>query len=219
MLARIHSATVVGIEAVPVDVEVDVSPGIPVCAIVGLPDAAVREARERVRAAIRNAGYEMPARRVTVNLAPADLRKAGPAFDLPIALGVLSATRQLPAQALAGCIVVGELSLDGLVRPVAGVLNVALAARARRARALLVPAENADEAALVDGVAVHPVASLEELTARLSRGGPLPVHSSRGPVPVADCGVANLDLADVRGQAHARRALEIAAAGGHNLFR
>src|SRR5574340_158482 len=100
MLARVHSATVIGIDAVPVDVEVDVSPGIPMCAIVGLPDAAVREARERVRTAIRNAGYEMPARRVTVNLAPADLRKAGPAFDLPIALGILAATQQVPPQAL-----------------------------------------------------------------------------------------------------------------------
>src|SRR5215472_924050 len=117
MLARVHSATLVGVDAVPVDVEVDVGPGLPMCAIVGLPDAAVREARERARAAIRNAGCAMPARRVTVNLAPADLRKVGPAFDLPIALGILTATQQLPPQALAGCVVVGELSLDGAVRP------------------------------------------------------------------------------------------------------
>jgi len=132
MLARIHSAALVGVEAVPVDVEVDVSSGLPLCSIVGLPDAAVREARERVRAAIRNAGYEMPPRRVTVNLAPADLRKIGPSYDLPIALGILTATQQLPPQALAGCVVIGELSLDGGVRPVPGVLNIALAARARR---------------------------------------------------------------------------------------
>lgn len=219
MLARVHSATLVGIDAVPVDVEVDVGPGIPMCAIVGLPDVAVREARERVRTAIRNAGYEMPARRVTVNLAPADLRKAGPAFDLPIALGILTATRQLPAQALAGCVVVGELSLDGLVRPVAGVLNVALAARARRARALMVPAANAGEAALVDGVTVHPVGSLEDLAGRLVRGEALPVHPTGAPAPAAPApDAAGIDLTDVRGQAHARRALEIAAAGGHNLL-
>lgn len=219
MLARVHSATLIGIDAVPVDVEVDVSPGIPMCAIVGLPDPAVREARERVRTAIRNAGCEMPARRVTVNLAPADVRKVGPAFDLPIALGILTATRQLPPQALAGCIVAGELSLDGAVRPVAGVLNIALRARARRARAVLVPAGNAREAALVDGVTVHPVTSLAELVAALVRGGGLPIQPpTRDAIPGPAGDGADLDVADVRGQAHARRALEIAAAGGHNLL-
>ena len=220
MLARVHSATVVGIDAVPVDVEVDVSPGIPMCAIVGLPDPAVREARERVRTAIRNAGYQMPARRVTVNLAPADLRKVGPAFDLPIALGILAATRQLPPQALAGCIVAGELSLDGAVRSVAGVLNIALGARARRARAVVVPAGNASEAALVDGLTVHPVTSLADLVAALARGGSLPVQPpTRNAVSGPADEAGDLDLADIRGHAHARRALEIAAAGGHNLLR
>ena len=127
MLARVRSASVVGLDAVPVDVEVDVSPGIPTFAVVGLPDTAVREARERVRAAIRNAGYEMPPRRITVNLAPADTRKAGPAFDLPIALGILAATQQVPQSGLDGYVAVGELSLDGAVRPVVGVLSIALA--------------------------------------------------------------------------------------------
>jgi magnesium chelatase family protein len=215
VLARVHSATLVGIEAVPVDVEVDVSPGIPMCAIVGLPDPAVREARERVRTAIRNAGCDMPARRVTVNLAPADLRKVGPAFDLPIALGILTATRQLPPQALAGCVVVGELSLDGAVRPVAGVLSIALGARRRRARAVIVPEGNGHEAALVEGLAVHPVASLASLVAGLTGRAPL-ADTPRPVEPAAE--EHGVDLADVRGQGHARRALEIAAAGGHNLL-
>jgi magnesium chelatase family protein len=225
MLARIHSAALVGVDAVPVDVEVDVSSGLPLCSIVGLPDAAVREARERVRAAIRNAGFEMPPRRVTVNLAPADLRKIGPAYDLPIALGILTATQQLPPQALAGCVVIGELSLDGGVRPVPGVLNIALAARARRARAVVVPAANAGEAALVDGLAVHAVESLRAfagmLTGRETPGGTQTANRVSGP-PSSDMlgeeTAADVDLGDVRGQAHARRALEIAAAGGHNLL-
>src|SRR5205807_597522 len=129
VLAQIRSASVVGLEASMVEVELDVSPGLPTFSIVGLPDTAVREARERVRAAVRNSGYEMPVRRITVNLAPADTRKAGPVFDLPIALGILTATRQIPPDALRGYIVVGELSLDGAVRPVPGVLSIALAAR------------------------------------------------------------------------------------------
>ncbi|MHB8733455.1 MAG: YifB family Mg chelatase-like AAA ATPase, partial [bacterium] len=231
MLARVHSAAMVGVDAVPVDVEVDVGAGLPICSIVGLPDAAVREARERVRSAIRNAGCEMPARRVTVNLAPADLRKVGPAFDLPIALGILAATQQLPPQALAGCVVVGELSLDGGVRPVAGALNIALGARARRARALIVPAANAEEAALVEGLLVHPVTALAALIAALTGRCALPVQPptrTAAPVPAgfdlmpaggsAGEGVEEPDLAEVRGQAHARRALEIAAAGAHNLL-
>jgi magnesium chelatase family protein len=207
----------VGLDAVPVDVEVDVSPGIPTFAVVGLPDTAVREARERVRAAIRNAGYEMPPRRITVNLAPADTRKAGPAFDLPIALGILAATRQVPEAGLDGCVVVGELSLDGAVRPVAGVLSIALACRARRCRGLVVGQANADEASIVEDLSVFPVDTLDRLGETLCRDQPLrPCQKTKvtsGPASGTD-----VDFAEVRGQAYARRALEIAAAGAHSVL-
>ncbi len=149
MLARVRSAAVVGLEASIVEVEVDVSPGIPTFAVVGLPDAGVREARERVRAAVRNSGYEMPVRRITVNLAPADIRKEGPVFDLPIALGILVATQQVPPVALASLVAVGELSLDGTVRPVPGVLSIALALRDGSGRGLLLPEANGSEASIV----------------------------------------------------------------------
>ncbi len=216
VLARVQSATVVGLDAVPVDVEVDVSPGIPTFAVVGLPDAAVREARERVRSAIRNAGYEMPARRITVNLAPADTRKEGPAFDLPIALGILAATGQQPQAALAGYVVVGELSLDGAVRPVVGALSIALASRESHARGLVVPAANAEEAAIVEGLAVHPVESLAGLGRTLRETGALRAWDGHPRREAA--GRMDVDLSEVRGQAYARRALEIAAAGAHNVL-
>ncbi len=167
MLAKIHSAAVIGLQAESVDVEVDVGRGMATLTLVGLPDAAVRESGERMKAAIRNSGYRFPDQRITINLAPADLRKEGPAYDLPIAIGVLVASGQLPPDALDGALVMGELSLDGVVRHVRGVLSVADMARHYGIRCLYVPAMDAQEAALIPEVTVYPVASLRALAEHL----------------------------------------------------
>ncbi|MDP6581872.1 MAG: YifB family Mg chelatase-like AAA ATPase [Vicinamibacterales bacterium] len=215
MLAIVRTATIFGIEAYPVCVEVDVSDaGLPAITLVGLPDASVRESRERVQSAIRNSGFDFPRRHVTVNLAPANIRKVGSAFDLPIALGVLAATGLLPTRQFEDTVVLGELSLDGAVRSVAGALPISAQARRDGARSVILPRANAGEAALVSGLKVVPVVSLEETVAILTGRRPQPTHPKLPATP--DC--ATVDLVDVRGQALARRAIEIAAAGGHNLL-
>ncbi len=214
MLARCSSATLRGLEASEVSVEVDIAPGLPGLQIVGLADAAGRESRERVRAALRNSGFRMPLTRVVISLAPADLRKEGPAFDLPIALGLLLASGQLAPQRLEGVWSAGELGLDGSLRPVRGVLALALAARRGGARALVVPAANGAEAMLIEGLAVWPADRLAQVSELLVN----PQQASPCRPITAATAVTPLELADVRGQAHGRRALEIAAAGNHHLL-
>jgi magnesium chelatase family protein len=216
MLARVPSATLIGIEAVLLTIECDLSPGLPQFHTVGLPDAAVRESADRVRTALRNAGLRLPPRRITVGLAPADLRKQGAALDLPIALGLLAAQGEIPAASLERTLVLGELALDGRLRPVPGCLPATLLARRLGLEAIMVPADNRDEALAVPGPGVHGVASLSEAVGVL-RGGREPEREARARF-LEETEAPGADLAEVRGQAHARRALEVAAAGGHHLL-
>jgi len=214
MLSSFRTAAVFGIDACPVQVEVDVSFGLPGFTMVGLPDASVRESRDRVRSAIRNSGYEFPPHRVTVNLAPADMRKAGAAFDLPIALGVLAASGLVTRRHVDDTMLVGELSLDGTIQPARGVLPIAAAARRAGIGGLLLPSANAPEAAVVEGLRLYPVVTLPDAVAAIN--DPKPQAVAPTPAPLDE--EPGDDLGEVRGQALARRALEIAAAGGHNLL-
>ncbi|HEU5142563.1 MAG TPA: YifB family Mg chelatase-like AAA ATPase [Solirubrobacterales bacterium] len=216
MLATAHTFTLDGIAARPVRVEVDVHRGLPAFSVVGLPDVAVREARERVRAALSNCGFEFPLRRIVANLAPASLRKAGPGLDLPLAVALLVASGQLSWERLARVAMVGELALDGSVRAINGVLAIAEAARERGAEAIAVPAGNGEEAALAEGIEVLQLESLAQLPG-LAAGEWSPPPPEPLPLRlVADEGAP--DLADLRGQPHLRHALEVAAAGAHNLL-
>lgn len=218
MLARVWSASIVGIDAVKVGAEVDVSAGLPAIVVVGLPDTAVQESKERVKAALKNSGYAFPMRRIVVNLTPADLRKEGPSFDLPISVGILAASDQVSPQMLGDYLFLGELSLDGSLRPVAGVLPIAAAAKKLGIAGLVVPAANAREAAIVEGLTVYGCKSLAEVADFLNDPASYQPVKVNGLEELAKSRFIGPDLKDVKGQAHGKRALEIAAAGGHNLI-
>jgi len=217
VLATVLTCAVLGLDGVLVEVEVDNGTGIPGMTIVGLPDTAVQESRERVRAAIRNSGARFPLGRITVNLAPADIRKEGPAYDLPIALGILLASGQVIAD-VADAMVIGELSLDGGLRHATGVLPMVGLARERGLRRAFVPAVDAPEAALIEDIDVFPVASLPDLVRHLTGEASILPYCCPVDPDVDDVPDAVIDLQHIRGQEHVKRGLEVAAAGGHNLL-
>ncbi len=218
MLAKVLSSAVVGLDAVPIEVEVDIaSQGLPSFTIVGLPDKAVEEAKERVRSAIKNSGADFPARRITVNLAPADLPKEGPSYDLPIALGILLASGQLIAD-VDNALFAGELSLDGRIRRGNGALTYASLAHQKKIAHVYLPAENAKEAAIIDSITIYPIDSLLSLHRHLSRQIPLSPTPHTSLNDFLEEENYEFDMKDIKGQHLAKRALEIAATGSHNVL-
>lgn len=217
MLATVKTAAVVGLEGRLIDVEVDISSGLPAMTIVGLPDTAVQEARERVRAAIRNSGCTFPMKRIVVNLAPADLKKAGPAYDLPIAVGILLSSEQIYAD-VSQTIILGELSLDGSLRHTNGVLPMVALAHQEGFPAVIVPEADAKEASLIEGTKITPIASLSQLVSYLRQEIPIPEYQPEEIQEYTPPAASITDLAYIKGQEHVKRALEVAASGGHNVI-